>query len=196
MVFFAIYGIAMAAMWMDYEPRDKHIEFSSDFRESIEEFRPDITFENVTAARSYYDLPAAYYDLSVISVDDPWLFVHLTQPTKYPRERVIETIVEVKNDDQRKWILVKYLAPLPISKYVYEFSPYTYDNKLIPMFSHSETYDWPEGSDDWTATHLSYDGGDFHFDNKSGLWLATWLGIAMVFAVWVLISVKIAGWFK
>jgi hypothetical protein len=184
MVLLAAYGISMGVMWSRYEPRDEHVEFQSDFRDRLAEFSPATTLEEVPVEI----FPESRFDLSALYTDNAKVFRALTATGSLARDITIPVTVEaVKSVDERGYlrmqVLVRYLYPLPI--FTNDFSPYIDTNGRIGMVSHSERYDWP-GDGDWTATNLSYDGGDFHYDNKSDMWFWTYMSPMFLLLAWLL----------
>jgi hypothetical protein len=176
-VLLAAYGVAMGVMWSRYEPRDKHIEFQSDFRDGLVGLLPAITFEEVPTG----NLREALY----IYTADPRILDTLVDILD-KEEPVILTNAGVVSRDGRLQILVKYMTPAPI---IFQNGS-QYDGVIMTRLAH---YDWPGDPSSWTATNLRYDGGDFHYDNKGDMWLWTWFSLLPTFMAWAIGLLVIAG---
>lgn len=175
-VLLAAYGISMAVMWSRYEPRDVHVEFPSDFREGLTKLVPHMTFSEMP--------PESIREskMKTAEVSDPETFLALAN--RMPNNRkgsITATTVEIVKEINWKWkILVRYLYLMDVD------SAYIEEGSIL--LSHSDSYDWPGRADEWTATNLNYEGGDFRFDNRDGLWFWTWFGIPTASLIWVLLA--------
>ena len=170
LVLLAAYGIAMAAMWTRYEPRDVHVEFPSAFREDLQRIIPgDINFMPLTPITS-----AVSKDLPSAEASDAVAFLALIK-LMFTEIPVIETTVRtIEGSTSYNWrIQVQYSNVTDAALFL----------------THTEYYDWPGRAGNWTATNLSYDGGDFHFDNKGRLLLLTWIPFIMGFVIWALLVI-------
>ncbi len=179
----AAYGISMAIMWSRYETRDQRIEFQSDFREKLVKLVPDLVISEMP-----HENATATGELSFVEAPDAETFLGLANRL-YAREYpIIVATVEVKERGKviRPDVLVRYIDIVDFTNVL------SLENRLdAALLTHTDSYDWPGKADYWTATNLTYKGGDFHFDNKSKMWFWTYMGLGFVLLIWAFIALGI-----